>query len=49
MGQVMTLSAREIQPAVQAMIIYMIMAIIDQDAETQERGARMLETVEVSD
>lgn len=45
--EVMTLSAREIQPAVQAMIIYMIMAIIDQDAETQERGARMLETVEI--
>ncbi|KAL6406989.1 Fatty acyl-CoA reductase [Ilyonectria robusta] len=44
--EVMGLSAREIQPAVQAMIIYMIMAIIDQDAETQERGARMLETVE---
>ncbi|KAH7131346.1 hypothetical protein EDB81DRAFT_808394 [Dactylonectria macrodidyma] len=45
--EVTTLSAREIQPAVQAMIVYMIMAIIDQDSETPQRGARMLETVEI--
>ncbi|KAH7123521.1 hypothetical protein B0J13DRAFT_566738 [Dactylonectria estremocensis] len=45
--EAMTLSAREIQPAVQAMIVYMIMAIIDQDSETPQRGARMLETVEI--
>lgn len=41
------LSATELQPAVQAMIIYMIMATVDRDAETLSRGQRMLETTQV--
>ncbi|KAH6884269.1 hypothetical protein B0T10DRAFT_493834 [Thelonectria olida] len=42
-----SLSALELQPAVQAMIIYMIMAIIDQDTETPSRGERMLQTTQL--
>jgi hypothetical protein len=41
------LSALELQPAVQAMIIYMIMGIIEKDNDTPSRGERMLETTQV--
>ena len=44
----MSFSAREIQMAVQSLMIYMIMAIIDQDEQTKQRGTRLLDTVEVS-
>jgi hypothetical protein len=43
----MGFSAREIQMAVQSLMIYMIMAIIDQDEQTKQRGTRLLDTVEV--
>ncbi|KAI8649456.1 Zn(2)-C6 fungal-type domain-containing protein [Fusarium sp. Ph1] len=42
----MSFSAREIQMAVQSLMIYMIMAIIDQDEQTKQRGTRLLDTVE---
>ncbi|RSL49951.1 hypothetical protein CEP54_012181 [Fusarium duplospermum] len=42
----MSFSTREIQMAVQSLIIYMIMAIIDQDEHTKQRGTRLLDTVE---
>ncbi|UPL00162.1 hypothetical protein LCI18_011096 [Fusarium solani-melongenae] len=42
----MGFSAREIQMAVQSLMIYMIMAIMDQDERTKQRGTRLLDTVE---
>ncbi|WAO96876.1 Zn(2)-C6 fungal-type domain-containing protein [Fusarium falciforme] len=42
----MSFSAREIQMAVQSLMIYMIMAIIDQDEQTKQRGTGLLDTVE---
>lgn len=43
----MSYSARELQMGVQSLMIYMIMAIIDQDEQTKQRGTRLLDTVEV--
>ncbi|KAM5383582.1 hypothetical protein ACJZ2D_002031 [Fusarium nematophilum] len=45
--ELLDFSEREVQMAVQSMIIYMIMAVIDQDSQTRERGARLLDTVEI--
>ncbi|CAM1508646.1 Fc.00g054940.m01.CDS01 [Cosmosporella sp. VM-42] len=42
--EMMDMPAREIQPAVQSIMIYIIMAIVDQDADTPKRGERMIRT-----
>lgn len=44
----MAMSAIEIHHALQAIVIYMIMAVVDRDADTPRRGARLVQTAGVS-
>ena len=40
-------SAEELQQAIQAVTIYLIMAIVDQDDETPARGSTLMQTAAV--
>ena len=46
--QMHTMQPSHIQQAVQAVTIYIIMSILDQDHETPARGARLMQTFLVS-